>query len=88
MMATIILTHEVRDFKTWKTFYDADSARRTGAGLNELAVGTKSDNPNKVYVVWQGDPGAVGKMMSDPDLAEVMKKAGVVSAPEVVIVNT
>lgn len=87
-MATIILSHDVKDFKAWKPVYLADSARRTSAGLKEVAFGTKSDNPNKVYMVWQGDPGAVEKMMSDPNLAEVMKQAGVVSAPEVVIINS
>jgi hypothetical protein len=87
-MATIILSHDVKDFKTWKPIYIADAARRINAGLVELAVGTKSDNPNKVFMIWKGDPAVVEKMLSDPDLAEVMKTAGVVSKPEVVIVNS
>jgi hypothetical protein len=87
-MATIILSHEVKDFAAWKPYYQADSPRRTKFGLVEIAVGTKSDNPNKVYMVWKGDPLALEKMMQDPELAEVMKKAGVVSAPEVTVINT
>ncbi|MCX6227482.1 MAG: hypothetical protein NTV01_22560 [Bacteroidia bacterium] len=87
-MATIILSHDVKDFAVWKPTYDADSARRSNAGLQEIAVGTKSDNPNKVFMVWKGDPSAVDKMMHDPELAEVMKKSGVISAPEVIVVNS
>lgn len=87
-MATIILSHEVKDFAAWKPVYVADAARRASFGLVEVAVGTKSDNPKKVFMIWQGDPGAVEKMMQDPALAEVMKKAGVMSPPDVTIVNT
>jgi hypothetical protein len=32
-MATIILSHDVKDFSTWKSFYLADSPRRTKAGV-------------------------------------------------------
>ena len=86
-MATIILSHDVEDFSKWKPLYDADSERRTAAGLKELSVGTKSGDPNKVYVIWEGDAGTVDKMMQDPELAEKMKEAGVVSEPEVIIID-
>ena len=87
-MATIILSHEVADYAAWKPHYDADSARREGAGLKELSVGHQSDNPKKVFMVWEGDAEVVDKMLQDPDLAEKMKEAGVVSKPEVIIVNS
>jgi len=87
-MATIILSHDVKDFAAWKTHYDADSARRVSAGFRELAVGTASDNPNKVYMIWEGDAGAIDPMLQDPELKEKMQLAGVVSALEVIIVNS
>ena len=87
-MATIILSHDVKDVSVWKPIYVADAPRRAKAGLVELAVGTKSDNPNKVFMVWKGDPLAVDKMLHDPDLAEVMKAAGVISAPELTVINS
>ena len=87
-MATIIMNHDVEDYATWKPVYDADSARRDDAGFRELAVGTKSDNPNRVYIIWDGDAAIMDQMMQDPDLTEKMKEAGVTSAPEVTIINT
>ena len=87
-MATIILSHDVKDFASWKQTYVADAPRRANAGLVEIAVGTKSDNPNKVFMVWKGDPSVLDKMLHDPELAEVMKAAGVISAPEVTVINS
>ena len=87
-MATIIVSHDVEDFATWKPHYLADSARRTSAGLKELAYGTQSDNPHKVFVIWDGNPSVVEKMMNDTELAEKMKEAGVISEPEVLVINS
>jgi hypothetical protein len=87
-MAIIILNHDVKDFASWKHLYDADVDRRINAGFKELAVGTKSDNPNTVYMIWEGDPAILDKMMSDPGLKEKMDEAGVISPPEFTIVNT
>jgi hypothetical protein len=87
-MAIIILSHDVADFKAWKPHYDGDTARRNQAGFKEIAVGTQADNPKKVYMIWEGDPAVVQGMLSDPELAAKMKDAGVISKPEVTIVNT
>lgn len=87
-MATIILSHDVKDFASWKPIYDADADRRKSAGFKELAVGTKSDNPQKVYMIWEGDPSPLEKMMEDPDLRAKMDEAGVISVPEFIVINT
>ena len=87
-MATIIVSHDVEDFSAWKPHYLADSDRRTSAGLKELAYGTQSDNPHKVFVIWEGSSSVVEQMMKDPDLADKMKEAGVTSKPEVLVINS
>ena len=87
-MATIILSHDVKDFASWKTHYDADAARRQNAGFKEIAVGTKSDNPKKVIIIWEAEPAAVEGMLKDPELKEEMEAAGVISPPELTVVNT
>ena len=87
-MAIIIVNHDVKDFASWKPHYDSDVDRRANAGLKELAVGTKSDNPNSVYMIWEGDPSGLEKMMKDPELKAKMDDAGVISAPEVIVLNT
>ena len=87
-MSTIILSHDVKDFASWKPHYEGDAARRRNAGFKEIAVGTHSENPNKVYIIWEGDPGALDNMLKDPELKEKMDAAGVISAPEVTIINS
>jgi len=87
-MAVIILSHDVKDFETWKPLYYADAARRESLGLKDLAVGNVADQPNKVFIIWDGDPVKVEQMLQDPELPELMKAAGVVSAPEVTVLNT
>jgi hypothetical protein len=87
-MATIILNHKVKDYSSWKSHYDNDSARRSGAGLKEIAVGQKSDDPSMVYIIWEtADPSVLDKMLADPDLKNAMDEAGVISKPEVVMVR-
>ena len=87
-MATIILSNDVVDFATWKANYDADSSRWKGAGLKELSLGSQAGNQNKLFMVWEGNAEVVDKMLQDPDLAEKMKEAGVVSKPELTIINS
>jgi hypothetical protein len=87
-MATFILSHYVKDFASWKPIYDGDAERRTSAGFTELAVGTQEGDPKKVIMIWQGDSiDAAKKMMQDPELKKKMEIAGVVSPPEMVIIN-
>jgi len=87
-MAIIILNHDVKDFAAWKPYYDGDSSRRINAGFKEIAVGTKSDDPNKVFMIWEGDPAPLGDMLKDPELKAKMDEAGVVSPPEITVINT
>ncbi len=87
-MATIILNHRVKDYNLWKPLYDSDLARRTSAGLTELAVGQKAGDPGNVFIVWQAqDASIIQKMMSDPDLQKAMQEGGVISAPEVTVID-
>jgi len=87
-MAIIIVSHDVKDFASWRPHYDGDVARRQNAGLKEIAVGTQSENPNKVFMIWEGNPAGLDKMLQDPGLKEKMEVAGVISQPEITIINT
>lgn len=87
-MAIIIMSHDVADYAVWKPIYDADAPRREKGGFIELGVGTQADNPKKVYMIWEADLAAVELMMADPELQDKMKEAGVVSAPEMIVLNT
>lgn len=87
-MATVILNHKVKDFASWKVGYDADSPRRQGGGLKEIAVGEKQGEPGMAYMIWDvQDTSVISKMMADPGLQEAMEKGGVISKPEMIIIE-
>jgi len=86
-MAIIIMSHDVKDFASWKSVYDADVERRQKAGFKELAVGTQADKPQRVFMIWEGEA-LPDQMMQDPELKEKMAEAGVISAPEFTVINT
>lgn len=87
-MSLVIVSHRVEDFNKWKTIYDQDVKRRDKAGLKEVKCGREKGDPNNVYLVWKTDNVSnFQKMLDDPELEEVMKKAGVKGKPEVTIVE-
>ena len=87
-METIILSHRVKEFNSWKKHFDADLPRRKAAGLKDLKVGRRSDDPNNVYLIFESsNPQGLQKMLKDPDLKRVMDEAGVISAPEVIVLK-
>jgi hypothetical protein len=87
-MAVVILTHKVENYQKWKPIYDKDVQRREKAGLKEIICGQKSDEPNSVYMVFEtSDPNKTKEMMKDPELKEVMDEAGVISKPEIIVIE-
>ncbi len=87
-MATVILNHRVADYATWRPLFDSDSPRRSGAGLKEIAVGQKAGDPGNVFAIWEvADPSIIAGMMADPELQARMKEGGVISAPELIIIE-
>lgn len=87
-MAIVILNHRVADYATWKPLFDSDKARRDGAGLKEIAVGQKAGDPNNVFAIWEtADASVMQGMMADEGLQVRMKEGGVISAPELTIIE-
>jgi hypothetical protein len=87
-MSIIIASHRVRDFHSWKPYYDGDAPRRKAAGLKEVTVGRKAEDPNQVYMIWETkDPSGIQKMSNDPELKQLMQKAGVISPLEITVLN-
>jgi hypothetical protein len=87
-MATVILNHRVEDYKKWRPVFDADTRRRTEAGMKNEKVFRSADDPNNIYIIADvADPSTTAKMMNDPDLAAKMKEGGVISKPTVTVLN-
>ena len=87
-MVTVIITHEVKDFAEWKKGFDADEPNRANAGIKTGSLYTAFENSNLVTVIFDApNADVVNGMLRSPELQEAMKNAGVISAPEVKILN-
>ena len=80
--------HEVADYAAWKRGFDGHATARARAGIVGHAVNVSAERPNVVVVYLQAESlDALRAFASAPDLAQVMKAAGVVGAPDVSFVN-
>jgi len=79
------ISHEVSDYDSWKNIFDKFNNDRVEAGIVDLFVKKNINNTNSVTVFSKvKDLDKSKAFMSSAILQEAMKKAGVVSAPEIV----
>ena len=84
----VIITHEVKEYSSWRKGYDADEPNRKQAGFNVSGVYTDVRNPNMVTIIGEfTSAAAVDAFMTSPKLKEVMEKAGVVNKPDVKVLT-
>ena len=84
-MVYLNVRHTVTDYEKWRSFFDADDARRRSAGATGTTqVFRDAEDANVVTTImeWNNAENAT-KFMNDPALREVMQKAGVVGMPAV-----
>ncbi|MFZ2096866.1 MAG: hypothetical protein WAV05_09530 [Anaerolineales bacterium] len=87
-MVYINVRHTVADYEKWRPFFDADESRRRAAGATgEKQVYRDAHDPNVITVImgWDNLENAQ-KFASEPKLAEVMQKAGVIGQPSLTAV--
>ena len=87
-MATIIVNHKVKDYATWKPHFDKGEHMRREATISLLAVGQKAGEPGNVYIVFKVDNmEKANQLMSGDELKQDMQEAGVISAPEILVIE-
>ncbi len=85
---TVIVTHEVKDYDSWKKGFDGDEKPRQEAGLTLLNVYRSVDNANVITATFEATSAeAAKKFVANPALKENMKKAGVTSRPDIKFLN-
>ena len=78
----LTITHECKDYPTWKKAYDADAPNRAAAGLTEIHLVREHDNANLVALVFGvSDVGRAKAFATSPNLAAAMKAAGIIGTP-------
>jgi quinol monooxygenase YgiN len=81
---TVIITHEVKEYASWRKVYDADETNRRAAGMKVWGVYADVKNPNLVTIIGTfPSAGALEGFVSSPKLKEAMDKGGVMGKPDV-----
>jgi Protein of unknown function (DUF3764). len=87
-MAFILIRHKVKDFKTWKTGYDAHQPKRTEAGLTEKYLRSEEDDNNEVVLLFEAqDLNRAKAFTASADLREKMQEVGVIDKPDIYFLN-
>jgi quinol monooxygenase YgiN len=83
-MVTVIVTHEVKEYTSWRKVYDADEPNRKLMGFKVWGVYRDAKSPNWVSIIGTfPNAGAVDAFMASPKLKEAMDNAGVLGKPDV-----
>jgi hypothetical protein len=84
-MVTVINTHEVSDFNTWKQVFDAGAENRSRAGINIRNVYRDAENPNYVTVISEVADAATAKTFI-ANLRPILEKAAI-SEPKFMVLE-
>lgn len=83
-MAFMLIRHKVKDFKTWKTGYDAHQPKRAEAGLTEKYVLRGADDDIEVVILFEAeDLNRAKTFTASADLREKMQEVVVVDKPDI-----
>ena len=88
-MIYLNVRHTVADYAKWREGFDAHETTRRAAGATGVQqVYRDLENPGAITVIIEWDNAEKARQFAqDPALAEVMKNAGITSAPEVRFLN-
>ena len=82
----LLIHHKVKDFKKWKTTYDAHEPTRTAAGLTESRLLRNTKSRNEVFILFEAADVARAKVFcASADLRHAMIKAGVLGKPDLTV---
>lgn len=88
MATTIINSHKVENFAKWKQGFDAGETMRAQAGITIKGVYQSVDDQNHVTVISEVPNADMARaILSGPAMKEAMEKSGIISVPEIKIVN-
>ncbi len=81
----LTISHEIKNYDSWKVVYDNLDAQRKDAGILELFIKKDINNSNSITVFAEVTNLEKAKaFMSSTSLKEAMKDAGVTSPPSIV----
>lgn len=88
-MTHLLIRHRVEDFGKWKPVFEEHKSAREEAGLTDLHLWTNAEDANEVFILCDvADPAKAKEFGESPSLVEAMKNAGVIGAPEIILLVT
>jgi hypothetical protein len=83
-MIHVLVHHEVADYKSWRSVFDASLDFRHHGGQCSCRIFRKAGNPNDLTLLFEGeDMERAKRYMTSDELRTKMQQAGVVGAPEI-----
>ena len=88
-MTTIFIKHTVEDYDTWKSGFDDHARTRQEYGSPEdYRLFREAGSPNEIVMVGEWESAeAFQRFMEESDLKEKMGELGVISEPEVYVLE-
>ena len=83
-MPYVLIRHTVRNFKKWKTGYDAHSTTRKKAGSKGARLFRNVDKPTETVILVKWNRLATARRFAKSrDLRAAMKRLGVMGRPDI-----
>jgi hypothetical protein len=83
-MPVMIIHHRVRDYVSWRPFYDAHEQARVAATITNGKVFRGADDPNDIVILFAVADLAKAKAFgTSDDLKTTMNRAGVIGPLEI-----
>ena len=87
-MIYILVSHKVEDYAKWKQVYDSHEDVRSGYGLETRKIFRSVNEPQNIHVLVSSPSiGAFEEFSANGDLKGAMQRAGVISEPEIKILE-
>jgi hypothetical protein len=87
-MVTTILSHEVKDYSTWRKMFDQEAPNRNKMGVKVTGLYKSVDNPKMISIICEvPTEQAIKEFISNPEQKTIMERSGVIGKLEVKILN-
>ncbi len=87
-MATLFVHHKIEDYAKWRKVFDEMDSVRRSMGEAGFSVYHTTTSPNEIVVLTEwGTADQARAYSQSPDLKQAMQRAGVISQPEVLILE-
>ncbi len=83
-MAFLLVRHNVKDYETWKPFFDEHSSTRAEEGSKGGKIFRSADDPNELFILLEWDNIENAKKFAQSEKTiEAVQKAGIVGNPDI-----